>query len=534
MVYSASVRLTIIAALSLVLVGSLRIASTYKVLSFTIDEPGHFACGLEFLSKHVYRYETQHPPLARVMIALLPYLTGVRPVNDPNRNVEGRAVILRSGHPGRTLALMRLGTLPFFWLACLVVFVWGRHYFGDYMGLAALGLFTLLPPVLAHAGMACTDMALGAGVSAAFLALCIWSESSNMVLAVAVGVTTGLAVLSKFTALLYLPWVAAMALFFYLVSVRPSRSKVALLIRERVPGFALAVFTGAIVVWGGYLFSFGRVAAWNLSLPAPELFDGLLAARAHDQYGHPAYLLGMFSMHGWWYYFPVVLAVKTPIAFLLLAGVGVYACVRDFARARARIPLAFSLGILIPAMAGHVDIGVRLILPLYVSLAVLSAVGLLRLARVRAGRVVAGALLVWICVSGALSHPDYLAYFNEFARHAPDHVLVDSDLDWGQGTVLVARRLRELKAQHVAAMMLEPLTLPIPIEKDLQHYYELPEVRPVDVLSATEGWSAISPTVARTLGLKVKPWYEKRPPTETVGDVWLYYVPPRDSRQAAR
>ena len=42
--------------------------------------------------------------------------------------------------------------------------------------------------------------------------------------------------------------------------------------------------------------------------------------------GHAAFLLGEFRMTGWWYYFPVALAVKTPIAFLLLLPWG-YLCV---------------------------------------------------------------------------------------------------------------------------------------------------------------------------------------------------------------
>jgi len=32
---------------------------------------------MEHLAEHVYRYETQHPPLARAMTAVLPYLDGV-------------------------------------------------------------------------------------------------------------------------------------------------------------------------------------------------------------------------------------------------------------------------------------------------------------------------------------------------------------------------------------------------------------------------------------------------------------------------
>ncbi len=505
-----------------VAIASVRIVTTYTVFSFTIDEPGHFACGLEYLSKHVYRYETQHPPLARAMIALGPYLAGVRPMNDPNRNVEGRAVMLRSGHLERTLALMRLGILPFFWLASWIVFVWCRRYFGDSAALMAVLLFTLLPPILAHAGLACTDMALAACVGAAFFALVVWADSPSWQHGILLGVAAALAALAKFTALIYLPSAAAVALLFYVAAVRPSPRRIAALLRERAPTFALAVLAGALVIWAGYWFSFGKVAAWNLSLPAPEFFDGLLSARLHNQDGHPAYLLGKYSLNGWWYYFPVVLAVKTPIAFLVMAAIG--ACAN-------RLLAAYCLGILIPAMAGHVDIGVRLILPIYLGLSIMAAVGWLRLvaapSRSRLGiarLAIAALLLAWMIVPVALRHPDYLSYFNEFAGREPANVLVDSDLDWGQDTKRLAARLHQLGVPEVSLMLIEPLTWPLPVESDLRRYYGLPRILPVDTSSPHAGWSAISPTVAKTLVLPFKPWYDRVPPTEKVGALWLYHA----------
>jgi len=69
-----------------------RVISTYAVFNSTSDEPAHIACGMEWLQWGTYTYEPQHPPLARAMIALGPYLAGIRPLNDSNRNVEGRAV----------------------------------------------------------------------------------------------------------------------------------------------------------------------------------------------------------------------------------------------------------------------------------------------------------------------------------------------------------------------------------------------------------------------------------------------------------
>jgi hypothetical protein len=61
------------------------------------------------------------------------------------------------------------------------------------------------------------------------------------------------------------------------------------------------VLAGALVVWAGYWFSFGKVPAWNIKLPAPEFFDGLLAPQSHNREGHLGYLLGHYSLKGWWY-----------------------------------------------------------------------------------------------------------------------------------------------------------------------------------------------------------------------------------------
>src|SRR5690349_3078112 len=69
--------------LSLVLLGSLRIVSTYTVFNQTWDEPAHIACGMEWLQKGVYAWEPQHPPLARVATALLPYVIGLRETDPP-------------------------------------------------------------------------------------------------------------------------------------------------------------------------------------------------------------------------------------------------------------------------------------------------------------------------------------------------------------------------------------------------------------------------------------------------------------------
>src|SRR5713226_6630380 len=78
---------SLLPALGLIAFAALRIVATWPETGLTWDEPGHMACGMQYLAQHVYRYEAQHPPLARVMSALGPYLDGVRPLNGQNQDL---------------------------------------------------------------------------------------------------------------------------------------------------------------------------------------------------------------------------------------------------------------------------------------------------------------------------------------------------------------------------------------------------------------------------------------------------------------
>ena len=432
-------RRSLVLALGLIAIAVIRIAAAYPEMSITFDEPAHLACGLQYVAQHVYLYEPQHPPLARAMAALGPYLDGARLLDAPNMILEGVAVLYYGGHTGRTLTLARLGILPFFILACLVVYFWARRYFGNPVAVVATGLFTLLPSVLAHAGLATTDMALTACLGAAFLSLLVWAEKPSFRHSLLLGAATAMAVLSKFTALGFLPVAAVFALVVYLVADRPGWKRLAALAKRRAAPLAVAVLVGALVVWAGYLFSFGAVPGWSVRLPAPELFDGIRRAMRHNAGEGGGYLFGRLSPTGWWYFFPAALAVKTPLAFLFLLGLGGWLTVRA-GHARPLLPWAFSLGILAPAMTSPVNYGVRHVLPVYMGFSIVAALAVVRLVQTgKWARVAAGALVLWMAVSGAIRHPDYLAYFNELAGSEPEKVLVDSDLDWGQDTILLAR-----------------------------------------------------------------------------------------------
>jgi hypothetical protein len=383
--------------------------------------------------------------------------------------------------------------------------------------------------VLAHAGVATTDMPVTACIGLAFYCLLVWAEAPGMRQSLALGGATALMVLSKFTALAFFPAAAALALTAFLAIRRPGVPPALRLAKERALPFTIAVLTGAAVIWAGYLFSFGKVPGWSFSLPAPEVFDGVRSALQHNDRGHVAYLLGQISLKGWWYYFPVALAVKTPLAFLFLLPLGAWACWRLRREPAQWLPWALVLGVLIPAMMGSVNIGVRHILPVYLGLSVIAAFGLRQLLqwRNRWFGILGGVWVLWIAASGFAQHPDYLGYFNEIAAASPAHYLVDSDLDWGQDTVRLARWLREKNIPDVSFVTMN-LSGP-----QLEAWPGFPKVRTVDALRPAEGWTAISPTILifNQYGLNyrypnLRPWFEKIPQAGREGPFLLYYVPP--------
>jgi 4-amino-4-deoxy-L-arabinose transferase-like glycosyltransferase len=530
-------RRSLVLAAALIALASMRIVSTYSQMSPTWDEPGHMACGLQYLAQHVYRYEAQHPPLARVMSALGPFLAGARPLGIKNQDQEGVAVMYHDGYPGRMLTRMRFGILPFFVLAACVVWLWARRHFGNAVAALATGLFTLAPTVLAHAGVATTDMALTACLSAAFFALLLWAEEPTWQHSLLLGAATALAVVSKFTALGFLPAAALFAFLAYLMVERPGVDGVVAAAKARAWPAAIAVFTGALGIWAVYSFSFGKVNAWNISLPAPELFDGVSFAIYHNTKGHAAFFLGEIRNTGWWYFFPVLVAVKTPLGWLAAVGFGLAAWWGKRGQLAYWMPVAFAAGILLPGMTSHVNIGLRHILPIFTGLAILAGLGLMRLleraARAKWAGPLAALLVLWVAVSGALQHPDYLSYFNELAGSTPERIVVDSDLDWGQNIIRLQHRLRELGASQVA---FGDVNLHA---NHLMIWPGLPLVQNLDAFRPVEGWTAVSPTMwmLRKYGLgyrdlSVQPWWAYYHPVEKVGTLWLYYIPPGTFRQA--
>ncbi|HEY1340281.1 MAG TPA: hypothetical protein VGF59_22370, partial [Bryobacteraceae bacterium] len=218
----------------------------------------------------------------------------------------------------------------------------------------------------------------------------------------------------------------------------------------------------------------------ELPLPMAALFRGVGETFVFGREGHPAYLFGAVSQHGWWYFFPVVLAVKTPLAFAALAVIGAVAaiCARVLTVVEC---LAAAAAILLVSMAAHINIGVRHILPIYLFLA--PAAGFAAVHLWQRSRAAAVVLCAWMLAGSVAAHPHYLADFNLLAGREPERIVVDSDLDWGQDLRFATEALRARGARE--AWLVVTVT-PAQRRQTGVTYRSLPKGMPV------RGWVAAS------------------------------------------
>ena len=484
-----------IVAVLLVALASARIISTYTVLSHTMDEPDHLGCGMQWLAG-AYTWDTQHPPLARIPVGIAVWLAGGRLVPADGSYLEGSLILGRDDHYDRMLSIARGAVLPFFWIASLAVFRWSKRVGGPMAAVIATFLFTMTPPVLAHAGLVANDMACTALGALTFLASLWWADRPDRRRTVFFGVALGLSAVAKFSLIVYLPAGWLMLLLIH----RPSISTM----RRYLAPLAVAGLVGAFMICAVYRFTL-----------VPEFYRGILSLWKHNANGHMSYLLGKRRHTGIWYYFPVVLSVKTPIAMLLLVAGGLIYGWRK--RLPLSTPVALAAGILMVAMMSSINIGVRHVLPIYTAFSVIGGVAAAEIMRRSLWRSTGIlALFGWMAVSGAAQHPDYIAYANEFAGDHPENVTAESDLDWGQDMKLVAAFLARHGATHVA---FTPYCYTYLIAGRA-----FPPTVPTDWYHPLPGWNVVSLS-----GLKVfdhPGWADRIPPPFKIGRThWAYYFP---------
>lgn len=522
---------TFIAAVAvLTIIAVVRVASTHRTFSATVDEPIHLASGYEWF-KGELTTDMTHPPLARVLGALPLRLEGL-PYPQPSNTVErGNQLLYHGDRYVQNLARARIGNLALLVVAILSVAAWARRVFSREVAIVSVALFTSLPLLLGHAGLLTTDLSIAATLPLALLALDLYLEAPALKRAAFLGLALGLGLLSKFSFVVFFP----PSLLVVLALRRP--------LHARVTTALAALLIAFVVVWAGYRFDFrppavivgqgASILEWaapaplkpiarfagSIPIPAPAMALGMAQVKLHELLGHTAYLLGHESRTGWWYYFPVVFFYKSPLPWLLLVVWGAIALLR----ARDRHGLQFVLipaAILLTAMTTSLNIGARHILPILAPLSIVAGyavVDIWRTSRDAFGRTALIGLVAWLFVGVAVEHPDYLAWFNELAQPTPSYIAADSNIDWGQDVLRLAEVVEEMKIDHLHAAFMNSTRLGA-------HGIHATGLVPHQKVS---GWVAVSENWLRFGEAKGDyDWLRAYRPVRQVGKtIRLYYIP---------
>jgi hypothetical protein len=526
-------------ALSLLLaLFAARLLHTAASKSLTFDEPHYIGTGLQLWHTGDYHFSRVlqfHPPLA-FHLASVPLL--FMDVGDATNAPSVGAALLGEGGP--PLAAVRFASrLPFVLIAvwgALLCFLWVREAASPGAGLLAAFLFSFSPSFLAHGSLAHTDALVSVLVIQALYTLWRWERRPSAGRLALCGLSLGLALAAKLSALL-VAVAFACELLRLALRAHPAVGSGALPARLARAAGALAALAACsvFVLWLAYGGSFALAADPGgrfPDVPLPGYLRALMFVDAANQLPRPYFFLGELRSGGDALYMPVAFLTKEPLGLIaLVAGAGALLAARRRAPRLAGF-LAIPCALYFVTLVFWVDVplGYRYALPLVGLVCVLAAAelwpppdGLARKAALAACAALA--------LESAWIHPHYLAFFNAAAGGPANgrRLLLDSNLDWGQDVTTLAR---ELHAHGDPPVWLALFAAEDPARDGIRG-------RPLPGCAKVAGWLAISANVRfglyRAHNYLAPPiphcydWLDAYEPVARPGwSIFLYRLPERD------
>jgi hypothetical protein len=446
--------------------------------SVTIDEVAHIGAGLSYVQKLDLRFNDEHPPLTKILAGLPLAMRGARAdYSSPQWTIGktffpaqmaewvfGEWVLSRWNNPRSTLIWARFPMLLLTLALGWVLFVLGRRLGGDWGGLLCLAAYTSMPAFLTFGPLVLTDVAI-----ALFTVLTLWTlgelwrnpdRGNTRWFALALAG----ALLSKFSS-----GILCIAILVFILSTR--RWPLAAQPSEKVEARAWRKLRWRALRKGGMLaavlvYAVYFVFSWNQPLDIPGFAGhGPLVALAGRLLMppwlflrglawvlltavRPSFLLGRAYPHGVWFYFPVLLVLKSLPGFLglLVLTLALSIWRRSKSRTLAAIPVTLAthwrsiwVSLLVftgVCLIGTMDISIRhFSVPLVLLTLLIAPLPTLihrSTRRVSWSAAVLAATLVSSClVTAVLVYPNYLPYASPLGMNRPLYWLMsDSNADW--------------------------------------------------------------------------------------------------------
>ena len=322
--------------------------------SLTFDEDDHMFAGYMMWHTKDYGLNPEHPPFVK-LLATAPLLRQALWMPElkgrdfkTEAYLDGRDWLARNdGDRNQLVFEMRVAAGLLSVALSLVIFLAARESFGDWAGIFALAMAAFDPNVLAHSALVTTDI----GVSLFFLAStwCFYRYVKHPTAKrlVVTGVVVGLLLATKHSGIMLAPILALLIAREIAKAEKGTRAREAL----RLTGAFCAIFLiGVLVLWSNYGFRYaarpaglkmsttlgdyvaplGPHVSWIINLVGrlhllPESYLIGLVDVGRMALFYPTFVFGRNIAHGVWWYFPSVIAIKTTLGLLALAGLAVYA-----------------------------------------------------------------------------------------------------------------------------------------------------------------------------------------------------------------
>lgn len=449
--------------------------SSMRLKSLTFDENYYLPAGYSFLKTGDFRMTIDHPPLIPLLSGFpLLFLDLNFPAdselwrNNQDKYSFGKLFLYGSGNDADEMAFR--GRIPIVLLSVLLgyyVFLWAKKLYGVRAGFLALFLYVFSPNILAYSRLVTPDFGIACFMFIACYQFWAWLEkptAKNLVLS---GIFLGLALVTKYSALLLFP--VFLLLFAYKMFFSSSYEINGLPLLGRPAPFPgmVRILNVTIII---SLISLAIIyLAYGLKGDALQLYlQGLKnlqlanfsksSAAAHFiRPDYHYYLNGEFSVQPWWYYYLAAFLVKTPLPTFILLVLALVLLKKNKPTVYNELWLILPVYlILVTSFLDSVNFGLRRILPLYPFLFVFVS----RVAEVKEDaktffskksvlQPLLGFLGAWYLTASLMSSPDYLTYFNEVAGGPRQGLsyLDDSNIDWGQDL----KRLKTYMDEHEIA-----------------------------------------------------------------------------------
>lgn len=482
--------------------------------SQTWDEAVYIASGYTYWTTGDFRLNPEHPPLAKLLVALPLLFAHVEaPLQSAAwKNTDQYAFGADFLYKNRISAdsilfASRCATIVVTLLFGLVVALWTKRRAGTLCALVALALFVFDPNIVAHGRYATNDLYLAFFY---FLGAVLWNRALRrgaVLDYVAAGLALGLACCTNISGLLLVP-------VFALLCIGRVRGTRALAL-----GSLVAIACGIAVtalLYRGELYHYRDAVSLTLQ---------------HARGGQLTYLFGSTFRHSVWYFYPAVAAVKTPVGIFLLAIlIGATLLRRKALTPDSGVVLIAAAVYAVACLVSPIDFGIRILLPVYPLLYVFFA---LNLPRGKPARWAIALCVALVVAESAAIYPNYLAFFNVLAggpAQGPRYLL-DSNIDWGQDT----KRLKAyMQARDIPDVCTAYFGLAYPFyygiaQRTWVGYVNASNRNTLDcVLAISVTWLYGGPEIAGpTWG-----WLRSQPPDARIGD--SIYVYDFRTRRASR